>query len=402
MENYGYFNPRTGLNSRISDFLKCLDTAIDYAIENRVEAVLFAGDAYKSREPSQTTQKAFAKRVYRLSKNNIPFVGIIGNHDSPNTPSKAHTLEIFTILKTPSVYISGEAEVLTINLKNNKKLQIATLPWFTADTLLTKEEQKDKNMEEINTLLLEKVKKIVNNLKSQINPKIPSVLMAHNAVSGAEFGSEQKVMISQDFVIPLNILASGPWFYVALGHLHKFQVLEKNPPVVYSGSIDRVDFGEEKEDKGFIFTSHKYDVQGTKKDQDTRFKFIKVPARRFVSISINITPGEQNLLKKIKEEIKNNRIEHAVVKIKISGPKDNLDQISERQVLEYLKKAYFISAIEKEVLEKRRIKKGMDYEKELNPIEALKEYFRIKKVEKRKSRVLQEKARELMKEVEQR
>ena len=58
MENYGYFNPRTGLNSRISDFLKCLDTAIDYAIENRVEAVLFAGDAYKSREPSQTTQKA--------------------------------------------------------------------------------------------------------------------------------------------------------------------------------------------------------------------------------------------------------------------------------------------------------------------------------------------------------
>jgi exonuclease SbcD len=36
--------------------------------------------------------------------------------------------------------------------------------------------------------------------------------------------------------------------YVALGHVHKFQDLNKGqqPPVVYSGSMDRINFGEEK------------------------------------------------------------------------------------------------------------------------------------------------------------
>ena len=48
--------------------------------------------------------------------------------------------------------------------------------------------------------------------------------------------------------------AIPPFDYVALGHLHRFQNVNGShfPPVVYSGSIERVDFGERKEEKGFV------------------------------------------------------------------------------------------------------------------------------------------------------
>src|ERR1700736_5110361 len=67
MENYGRLNPETGLNQRLHDFLRSLDQAIDGAIEARVDLVVFAGDIYKTRDPTPTHQREFARRIHRLS-----------------------------------------------------------------------------------------------------------------------------------------------------------------------------------------------------------------------------------------------------------------------------------------------------------------------------------------------
>ena len=66
VESYGRIDPATGLPSRLLDFLSAFDHVVDYAIENRVDLVLFCGDAYKTREPTQTQQREFAKRLNRL------------------------------------------------------------------------------------------------------------------------------------------------------------------------------------------------------------------------------------------------------------------------------------------------------------------------------------------------
>ena len=71
VESYGRVDPTTGLSSRFLDFLSALDKVVNYAIENRIDLVLFCGDAYKSREPSQTQQREFAKRINRLCTNGI-------------------------------------------------------------------------------------------------------------------------------------------------------------------------------------------------------------------------------------------------------------------------------------------------------------------------------------------
>ncbi len=68
VENYGRFDPATGLPSRLVDFRDALNAAIDIALEANVELAVFAGDAYKTRDPNQTHQREFAacRRACRL------------------------------------------------------------------------------------------------------------------------------------------------------------------------------------------------------------------------------------------------------------------------------------------------------------------------------------------------
>ena len=114
VETYGRLDPATGLSSRLLDFLSVLDQVVDYAIENRVDLVLFCGDAYRSREPTQTHQREFAKRINRLSTNDIPIFLLIGNHDLPNAIGKATTTEIFDTLTVEKVYVSNRPQVYRI------------------------------------------------------------------------------------------------------------------------------------------------------------------------------------------------------------------------------------------------------------------------------------------------
>jgi DNA repair exonuclease SbcCD nuclease subunit len=67
MENYGHIDSSTGVNSRVIDFLRRLDEVIDYGLSHDVDLVIFAGDAFKTRDPSPTLQREFARRVKRLS-----------------------------------------------------------------------------------------------------------------------------------------------------------------------------------------------------------------------------------------------------------------------------------------------------------------------------------------------
>ncbi len=86
------------------------------------------------------------------------------------------------------------------------------------------------------------------------DPDLPTILTAHASVQGAKYGSERTVMLGADLVLPGSLVRDARLDYVALGHIHKSQDLNENahPPVIYPGSIERVDFGEAGDDKFFI------------------------------------------------------------------------------------------------------------------------------------------------------
>ena len=238
VENYGHIDPATGLSSRLNDFLAVFDELVDYALEKKVDLVLFCGDAYKSREPTQTQQREFARRISRLATAGIPILLLTGNHDLPNAIGRATATEIFDTLAIKNVYVANKPEIYKIPTASGD-IQIVAIPWLRRSALLASEDTKNFNMEQLNQKMQEAITQIISDKAAALDSSLPAILAAHVSVSSAKAGSESMMSIGQEPIILLSSVALPAFDYVALGHIHKQQVLSENPPVVYAGSLER-------------------------------------------------------------------------------------------------------------------------------------------------------------------
>ena len=374
VETYGHLNPQTGLNTRFEDFLSSLDEVVDYALENKVDLVLFCGDAYKSREPSQTQQREFAKRISRLSRNNIPIFLLTGNHDLPNAIGKATTIEIFNTLEVKNVYVANRPDIHLIQTKSGT-IQVASVPWLRRSALLTRDETKNLTLEELNRRWEEKLTAIIASHVQKLNPDLPSILAAHLWVTGARVGSEELEVIGQEPALMLSNLAHPAFDYIALGHIHKHQVLSSNPPVVYPGSLERLDFGEEGDEKGFYLV----EIEDKGGRREVSFEFHQVRARCFSTIKVDIesqldpTKTVLDALEREKERIKD-----AIVRLRISLPAGMEGCLRDGEIRNALKEAYY-PVIAKEVKREARVRLGNISSEEIRPFTALKAYLESKK-----------------------
>ncbi len=189
VENYGRIDPATGVSSRLNDFLSALDRLVDYAVEEQVDLVLFCGDAYKSREPSQTQQRELAKRVSLLSAAGIPLFLLVGNHDLPNAAGRATSIEIFDTLGVDNVHVAGRPDIHRISTKSGD-LQVVSLPWLRRSALLTRDDTRELDIEQITQRLEGILTGIINDGVARLDPTVPAILAAHVWVANAVPGSE--------------------------------------------------------------------------------------------------------------------------------------------------------------------------------------------------------------------
>ncbi|MBE0411590.1 MAG: exonuclease SbcCD subunit D [Anaerolineales bacterium] len=254
MANYGRHDPQTGLPLRVMDFLKSLDTIVNTAIEEQVDLVIFAGDAYKDRNPAPTFQREWGRRIIRLSKAGIPTILLVGNHDLAPSLGRAHAVEEFSTLEVPHVRVVDRPTFLKPDDLEGIPLQILALPWISRSGLLANLGIRLEDPAEIYTQIEERVSELVDRWLERADPALPVVLTAHASVQGATYGGERSVMLGGDLVLPGSLVRDPRLDYVALGHIHKPQDLNGNghPPAIYPGSIERVDFGEAADQKFFI------------------------------------------------------------------------------------------------------------------------------------------------------
>ncbi|MCK4296322.1 MAG: exonuclease SbcCD subunit D, partial [Candidatus Marinimicrobia bacterium] len=338
MENYGRIDPSTGLHTRLEDYIKCFSFAIDTALKEDVDLVIFAGDAYKNSNPNPTHQREFAKQIYRLSKADIPVVLINGNHDNPVSFGKATSLDIFGTLNVPRAKIVTKPELLEIETKAGM-VQVFGLPWPTKNLFLSKEECKDLTDHEITKEIQKKASKKILEFARMVKPGIPAIFAAHLAVAEATYsGSERSVIIGSDPVFPAQVLAQKEFDYVALGHIHKYQDLNLNGdiPVVYPGSIERINFGEEKEDKGFCLVN----IEGGK----TSYEFITVPARKFITVDIEIPTG-QDPTTLLLNEIGKHDLAGAVIRVIYTMPAKGINSLDFTKINSALEEAFMVATI---------------------------------------------------------
>jgi exonuclease SbcD len=285
MVNYGQYDPNSLLPIRVTDFLRSLDTIVDTAIERQVDLVLFAGDTYKDRNPHPTFQREWGRRIMRLSQAGIPTLLLVGNHDVSPAAGRAHTIAEFDTLQVPHVTVADQIRIYG-PADLGLPLQIVTIPWIPRSQFMTRAETAGKPMEDIRLCIEEKLTERVVELLNRTDANLPTVLAAHASVTGAKHGSERMAMLGSELILGQALLRHSRLDYVALGHIHKHQDLNVNghPPVVYAGSIERMDFGEAEETKGFVLA---HVAKG-----ETNWEFIPLQTRPFVDWRVSLQNAE--------------------------------------------------------------------------------------------------------------
>jgi DNA repair protein SbcD/Mre11 len=383
MENYGKIDQQTGIHTRLLDFKKALDFCIDFCIKEKVDLFVFSGDAYKTANPSPTQQKLLMECFFRLYKNNIPVVIVVGNHDTSLSFGKATALDVFGNLPIDGFHVINKPESLLINSKNGP-IQVVAIPWPSRTNLTISEKFIYKSATEIVDAISKKVSQIISDFANRLNPEIPSILCGHLTVSSGVFsGSEKRAVYGNDPLFLPSQLAIQPFDYVALGHLHRYQNLNKNgyPAIVYSGSVERVDFGERKEDKGFCL------IKIPEKNRATH-EFIKTPTRPFLQIEVNINE-ELDPTQQIIEEIKKYNIEDAVVKILYHLPNTIKDSVNLKKIQQECSKAIHLVGIIP-IREQGQRNPRTETRVEMSLEELLNDYFNSKpELKKSKSRLIE-------------
>jgi len=389
VENYGRFDAATGLNGRVMDFLRRLDDVITYALENEIDLAIFAGDAYRNRDPNSTYRREFARRIKRLADGGVPVVLLVGNHDLPSQERRASSVEIFRTLDVPNVTVAGRDHLYRLETRRGQLLQVATVPYPIRQRLLAHEEYKDRTIAELDSLVQEIVAENIQALAAQVDPEVPAVLAGHFSVSEAKFGSERTVMLGRDVVVLKSVLADPTWDYVALGHIHRHQELNRGqqPPIVYCGSLERIDFGEEKEAKGFV-------VAEVRRGQ-TQWSFHPVDARPFVTIRADVRE-EADPLAALLDDIGQHELAGAVVRLMVQARPEQEGQLRDADVRRALDAAYYVAGVSIEVERTYRQRLGGDSFEELTPAELLERYLESREVPPERIEVLLDQAREVM------
>jgi exonuclease SbcD len=384
VETFGRIDPATGLNTRLLDFTARLDEAIDHALSTNVDLVLFAGDAYRSRDPSATQQREFAKRVRRLSEANVPTFLLVGNHDLPAATGRANSLDIYETLGVPHVTIGRLPGIHTIQTKAGP-LQIVALPWLRRSALLARDEYRNASSTDVRKAIEALAADFIADAASKLDPNVPAVLAAHVSVEGATYGSERSVLVGEDIVLPRSTVANPAFSYVALGHIHKHQVLYDEPLTLYPGSLERVDFGEERDAKGFVTV----EIDG----KSAKHTFHPVNARRFVTIRSR--PSSALPTEEILRDVERAEPAGAIARLIVEAEPDVDARIDYGLVRRALRESYAVAGIRREVARPDRRQSGVSGVESLSESEALDLYLKHKEVPDERRKQLLEYAQRL-------
>ncbi|MEL6912044.1 MAG: exonuclease subunit SbcD [Cyanobacteria bacterium J06629_2] len=366
--SHGKINPETGVNTRLEDFVNSLKICIDRAISEPVDLVLFGGDAFPDATPAPYVHEAFASQFRRLADAKIPAILLVGNHDQHSQGNGGASLSIYRTLVVPGFIVGDSIATHRLDTKNGS-VQVITLPWLNRSTLLTRPETEGLALPEVNEMLIEKLQPVIEAEIRRLDPHVPTVLLAHLMADRASLGAEKFLAVGKGFTIPMSMLIRQEFDYVALGHVHKHQNLNpsNDPPVVYPGSIERVDFGEEKEDKGYIFL----ELESGKAE----WEFCPLPARPFITIEINLAEADDPLQAAL-DAIAKQEITDKVVRLIYKLRSEQLDLINTTAIDRALQTAHSHSIRPELISQLARPRlPELGVGNTLNPMEALTTYL---------------------------
>jgi exonuclease SbcD len=327
VENYGHFDVTRGMHTRLIDFLARLDEAIDIGIARGVDVVLIAGDMFKNRNPPPRLQREFAERIRRLHEHKIPVLMVVGNHDVAPGRDSANSVSVYEGLQFAGVDIARKPAVYRYQTAHGA-LAIIAMPWIMREVFLSNNDAlRLVGLSEQEAEILRVVEAYIADQTDILlaeDPQRPIIVTYHGTVAGAVSGFEKQLTLGREIQLPQSVLTPMGVDYVALGHVHKHQCLRQAPPVVYSGSIERIDFGEINEAKGCVLVA--FD------GKQASWEFVPLASRPFIEISVDVQQSGDTPMERIELAISRKTLTDAIVKLEITVAPAQKSLVSERQI----------------------------------------------------------------------
>jgi exonuclease SbcD len=233
----------------------------------------------------------------------------------------------------------------------------------------------------------------VNNSLNEADLNLPVLLTAHASVQGAIYGGERTVMLGSDLVLPGSLVRDPRLDYVALGHIHKSQNLNEqaHPPVIYPGSIERVDFGEAADDKFFVIA---HIQRGHTEVEWRKLKDIRPFIDRHLKLisTQDVTGQLQKSLPPV------SKLEGAIVRLVLEYPREWETLIDEVALREYASGVFELHLIRRPIVEARARLSQDETIESLAPLELLDRYWRASHVDASERDELQKLAQEIIEE----
>jgi exonuclease SbcD len=255
-----------GRVDRTDDLHKRVQRVAQLCLEFDADVLLIAGDMFDD----QASVDDMTTALTRLREVFAPFfarggtiLAITGNHDRDG---RINMVRAGMTLASPAagrdgpleggrMYLLNGRAIATLAGADGGRVQFVLVPYpFACRYDLNAAEYRTK--EEENRLLHGRIAEWVQGLPNhpRFDARLPTVLAAHLHVRGAEVGALSKYVLSERDDVQFDFADLNPdWAYIALGHIHKPQALKNQTNVRYSGSLDRLDFGETHNDHGVLF-----------------------------------------------------------------------------------------------------------------------------------------------------
>ena len=338
ISTYSTIDPKTNLNTRVLDSLNGIDQIINYAEENNIKYILFAGDMFKNALPSPTLVREINKRIKASAEKGIKWIIQDGNHDVSPLETAKSALDPLSTLKVENVEHTRFEKTYMID--NN--IRVLVLPTYT-----TQEE--------------------VENILSKYNDNIKTIVMGHFTSLNAKLNDW--LIASNENAIDIKIFQKPNILAVVLGHLHKHQILNTNPLSYYCSSTIRTDFNEEHDKKGFV-------VLDIDNNYNVSYVFKEIKTQEFLSVKMDLV-GEDDAQANVMaylNHIKKDLIDK-VVRVQLTLDKEN--NIDDNEILEFLKNnnVSYIANISK-IFDREQLIRNKDINEQITEEEALREYFK--------------------------